>query len=117
MDGPDARATLDPRDPNYDSGDDGTPVQYSLQAAGGGGAPDKLPAFKHAVSRAAFPLRCPCCAGRLLHTCRCVLLADAAPEGVFLPHCGRSRTALLQSEVGACGVIHLVGATTNLLQF
>mmetsp|Transcript_19931 Transcript_19931/g.60231 ORF Transcript_19931/g.60231 Transcript_19931/m.60231 type:complete len:760 (-) Transcript_19931:626-2905(-) len=44
MDGPDTRAELDPRDPNYDSGDDGSPVEYSLQAAAHG--PDTLPAFK-----------------------------------------------------------------------
>lgn len=61
MDGPDTRAELDPRDPNYDSGDDGSPVEYSLQAAAHG--PDTLPAFKQLVRPAPASFLCSACFG------------------------------------------------------
>lgn len=48
MDWVDARTAVDPQDPNYDSGDDGSPVQFSLQADGPR-ALDSLPTFKQAV--------------------------------------------------------------------
>ena len=81
MDWADARTVVDPQDPNYDSGDDGSPVQFSLQADGPR-ALDSLPTFKQAVRGLAHRAACHP-AGIWLQPCkpRLASLGRAASEG------------------------------------